>query len=91
MPDIPENNHYCWSKKCSKCGIINRGCVRFNVFCYNCQEPLILFDTYPQSNLQDLFISPEAIKELNDWMPSGEILYKYSIYHEPQNQFFTTT
>lgn len=67
MPDIPENHHYCWSKKCSKCGIINRGCVRFKVFCYNCQEPLILFDTYSQSNLKDLFISPEAIKDLEEW------------------------
>lgn len=67
MSNILEGGHHCWSKKCEKCGSINVGCVKFKVFCYNCKEPLILFEIYEKTDSKDLFISPEAIKELTEW------------------------
>lgn len=72
MSELISDHHYCWTKKCNKCGLMNGGCVRFKVFCYNCKEPLILFDTYPQSDLTDIFVSPEAMLQIKNWGENNE-------------------
>lgn len=80
MSNIPEVNHHYWSTKCSKCGIINKGRVTFDIFCYNCQGPLVLFDIYSQSDVKDLFISPEALQKLKNWVSSDIPPHLKNIY-----------
>ena len=26
----------CWSERCLMCGVLNYGCVRFDIYCGNC-------------------------------------------------------
>ena len=64
-----DGNHYCWRMKCKRCGEENSGCIRLNVFCWNCKEELIIFDTYKTDleSLKFLFISPQAIEDIKNW------------------------